>query len=65
MSKLPTNLEESIALAQTAALAAIADGHQRITVEMLIPELKSFDLARQFIEPFTSIGKRQIGRAHV
>jgi hypothetical protein len=56
VSKLPTNLEESIALAQTAALAAIADGHQRITVEILIPELKSFDLARQFIEPFTDRG---------
>jgi hypothetical protein len=56
VSKLPANLSESIALAQTAALAAIADGHQRITVEILIPELKSYDLARQFIEPFTDRG---------
>ncbi len=56
MSKLPTNLEESIALAQTAALTAIADGYQRITVEILIPELKSLDLARQFIAPFTDRG---------
>jgi Domain of unknown function (DUF1995) len=56
MSQLPTTLEDSIALAQTAALAAIADGHQRITVEILIPELKSMDLARQFITAFAERG---------
>lgn len=56
MSQLPTTLEESIALAQTAALAAIADGYQRITVEILIPELKSLDLAKQFITAFTDRG---------
>jgi Domain of unknown function (DUF1995) len=56
MSKLPTTLEESIALAQTAALAAIADGYQRITVEILIPELKSMDLAQQFITAFADRG---------
>ena len=56
MSKLPTNLEESITFAQTAALAAIADGYQRITVEILIPELKSLDLAKQFITAFADRG---------
>jgi Domain of unknown function (DUF1995) len=56
MSQLPTTLEDSIALAQTAALAAIADGYQRITVEILIPELKSMDLARQFISAFADRG---------
>ncbi len=56
MSQLPTTLEESISLAQTAALAAIADGYQRITVEILIPELKSLDLAKQFITTFTDRG---------
>ena len=56
MSQLPTNLEESITLAQTAALAAIADGYQRITVEILIPELKSLDLAKQFVTAFTDRG---------
>ncbi len=56
MSQLPTNLEESLKLAQTATLAAIADGYQRITVEILIPELKSMDLARQFITAFTERG---------
>jgi hypothetical protein len=56
MSKLPTNLEESIALAQSAASAAMADGHQRITIEILIPELKSLDLARQFITAFSEKG---------
>ncbi len=53
---LPTNLEESINLAQAAAIAAIADGHRRITVEILIPELKSLDLARQFITSFSDRG---------
>jgi Domain of unknown function (DUF1995) len=56
MSQLPTTLEESISLAQTATLAAIADGYQRITVEIVIPELKSMNLARQFIEPFIDRG---------
>jgi Domain of unknown function (DUF1995) len=56
MSQLPTTLEDSIALAQTAALAAITDGYQRITVEILIPELKSMDLARQFIAAFADRG---------
>jgi hypothetical protein len=56
MSQLPTTLEESIALAQTAALAAIADGYQRITVEIAIPELKSMALAQQFITAFTERG---------
>jgi hypothetical protein len=56
MSQLPTTLEESIALARTAAMAAIADGHQRITIEIAIPELKSMNLAREFISSFTDRG---------
>jgi Domain of unknown function (DUF1995) len=56
MSQLPTTLEESIALAQAATIAAIAAGHQRITVEILIPELKSMGLARQFIDSFSDRG---------
>jgi hypothetical protein len=56
MSQLPTTLEESIELAQTAALAAIADGYQRITIEIAIPELKSMALAQQFITAFTDRG---------
>ncbi len=56
MSQLPTTLEDSIELAQTAALAAIADGYQRITVEIAIPELKSMALARQFITAFSERG---------
>lgn len=56
MSQLPTTLEESISLAQTAALAAISDGYQRITVEIAIPELKSMALAQQFITAFTERG---------
>jgi hypothetical protein len=43
-------------LAQAATIAAIAAGHQRITVEILIPELKSMGLARQFIESFSDRG---------
>jgi Domain of unknown function (DUF1995) len=56
MSQLPTTLEDSILLAQAATLAAIADGHQRITIEIAIPELKSMNLARQFIAAFSDRG---------
>ena len=56
MSQLPTTLEESIELAQAATIAAIAAGHQRITIEILIPELKSMNLARQFIDAFSEHG---------
>jgi Domain of unknown function (DUF1995) len=56
MSQLPTTLEDSIELAQAAALAAIADGYQRITVEISIPELKSMALAQQFLTAFTERG---------
>jgi hypothetical protein len=56
MSQLPTTLEDSIELAQAAALAAIADGYQRITVEIAIPELKSMALAQQFLTAFTERG---------
>lgn len=56
MSQLPTTLEDSIELAQTAALAAIANGYQRITVEISIPELKSMPLAQQFLTAFTERG---------
>jgi hypothetical protein len=59
MSQLPKNLEESIALAQTASLQAIADGWQRFTVEFLlpdindIPELRGVDIAEKFLAPFS------------
>ncbi len=56
MAQLPTTLEDSIDLAQTAVLAAIADGHQRITVEIAIPELKSMALAQQFLTAFADRG---------
>jgi hypothetical protein len=56
MSQLPTTLEDSIELAQAAALAAIAEGYQRITIEISIPELKSMALAQQFLTAFTERG---------
>jgi hypothetical protein len=58
MSQLPTNLEESIALAQTASHQAIADGWQRFTIELLlpdindIPELRGVDIAEKFLAAF-------------
>ena len=56
MSQLPTTLEESLELAQTATMAAMAAGHKRITVEISIPELKPMDFARQFIDGFSEHG---------
>lgn len=37
-------------------MAAIADGYQRITVEIAIPELKTMALAQQFISAFSDRG---------
>ncbi|MEL6221619.1 MAG: DUF1995 family protein [Cyanobacteria bacterium J06627_8] len=49
MTQIPTTLEEAIAQAQQATLAAINDGMTRIQVELAIPELKIMPVAEQFL----------------
>jgi hypothetical protein len=53
---LPQNLEESIAQAQVAAQAAITAGHDKITVEIIYPELRFMGVAEQFLPVFADYG---------
>ena len=54
MNKFPQNLQEAIAQAKTATKNAIADGYNRIQVELVIPEipLQAQALAKEFAELF-------------
>lgn len=58
MTELPKTLEDAIAQARTATLAAIADGYSRIQVELLFPELKFMPVAQQFLPAFAEYGDR-------
>jgi hypothetical protein len=49
MTQIPNTLEEAIAQAQQATLAAMNDGMKRIQVEIAIPELKIMPVAEQFL----------------
>jgi hypothetical protein len=57
MVELPKTLEEAIAQAQQATLAAIADGQTRIQVEMVFPEiaLQAQSIALQFLPVFDNL----------
>ncbi len=54
MNKFPQSLQESVAQAKTATQNAIADGYNRIQVELVIPEipLQAQALAKEFAELF-------------
>jgi hypothetical protein len=58
MNKFPTSLEEAANQAKEATLAAIADGYNRIQVELLIPEiaLQAQTLALEFTTIFAEYG---------
>jgi hypothetical protein len=53
MTQLPNTLEDAIVQAQAATQAAIAAGYQRLSVELLFPELKAMPVAQQFVQAFT------------
>jgi len=55
MPELPQTLDEAIAQAKSATAAAIADGHTRLQVELLFPELKPLPVAEQFITMFADL----------
>jgi len=57
MVELPKTLEEAIAQAQQATLAAIADGQTRIQVEMVFPEiaLQAQSIALEFLSVFDNL----------
>jgi len=58
MPELPETLDEAIAQAKDATAAAIANGHLRLQVELLFPELKPMPVAEQFIKMFADLGPR-------
>jgi hypothetical protein len=58
MSELPKTLEDAIAQAQSATIAAIADGYNRLQVELLFPELKFMPIAEQFLPALATYGDK-------
>lgn len=58
MAELPKTLEDAIAQSKEATLAALEDGHRRVQVELVIPEiaLKAQAIAQQFIPLFADYG---------
>jgi hypothetical protein len=58
MVQLPESLEEAIAQAREATTNAIADGHTRLLVEILFPELKGMPIAQDFIPAFGDLGSQ-------
>ncbi|MGF1536631.1 MAG: DUF1995 family protein [Elainellaceae cyanobacterium] len=55
-TSLPQNLDEAIVQARGATQAALADGYQRLQVELLFPELKVMPIAQSFLSEFESLG---------
>ncbi|MFB2937361.1 DUF1995 family protein [Aerosakkonemataceae cyanobacterium BLCC-F154] len=57
MVELPNTLEEAIAQAKQATLAAIADGQTRVQVEMIFPEiaLQAQSIALEFLPVFDNL----------
>jgi hypothetical protein len=53
MAELPKTLEDAIAQSCDAVKSALADGMNRIQVELLFPELKFMTVAEQFLPLFT------------
>ncbi len=58
MSELPKTLDDAVAQASVATIAAIADGYKRLQVELLFPELKFMPVAQQFVPAFASYGDK-------
>ncbi|MBD2492277.1 DUF1995 family protein [Aulosira sp. FACHB-615] len=58
MSQLPDTLEDAIAQAREATKAALADGYNRVQIDLLFPELKQMPIAEQFIPLFAEYESR-------
>jgi hypothetical protein len=58
MAELPNSLEEAIAQAKEATIAALNDGRTKLQVELVFPEiaLQSQSIAEQFIPIFEQLG---------
>lgn len=58
MSELPKTLEDAIVQAQKATQAALADGYNRLQIELLFPELKALPAAQLFLPAFEEYGDK-------
>ncbi|WP_448573529.1 DUF1995 family protein [Trichothermofontia sp.] len=56
MVTIPQDLDEAIAQAKTATIAALEAGYSRLQVELAIPELKIMPIAEQFLPIFADYG---------
>jgi Domain of unknown function (DUF1995) len=56
MVHFPTTLDEAIAQAQGATVAAIAAGYSRLQVDLQLPELKPLEPAQLFLPAFADYG---------
>ncbi|MBE9039973.1 DUF1995 family protein [Oscillatoriales cyanobacterium LEGE 11467] len=56
MVELPQDLDEAIAQARVATKAAIEDGHRRLLVELVFPELKAQPITEKFLPAFEEWG---------
>ena len=56
MAELPKNLDQAVAQAREATKAALNDGHTRLQVELVFPELKVMPFAQQFYPVFQEMG---------
>lgn len=56
MTDIPKSLEEATEQAKVATQAAIEAGLTRLTVEMVIPELKQQPIAEQFLQVLQAMG---------
>ena len=58
MAQLPKDLGEAIAQAREATQAAIADGYNRLQVDLAFSELKPMPVAQQFVTAFADLGNQ-------
>lgn len=58
MPELPKTLEDAIVQAREATQAALADGYNRLQVDLLFPELKPLPTAEQFLPVFEEYGDK-------
>lgn len=56
MVELPNTLDDAIAQAQSATLAALQAGYTRLSVDLVFPELKPMPIAQQFLPILSEYG---------
>ena len=55
---LPNTLDDAVAQAREATVAAIAAGYKRLQIDLLFPELKIMPVAEQFLPAFEQFGSQ-------